>query len=480
MIVAVTAARVAQAQPAAPDRVQAEQLCAAHAPTCDWFATLGSLEQQSVGRALTARALRLDPSPWGKVIEQVHVYNEDVFAEGIGLLKFFNHFHVTSKEHAVRDELVIGTGEVWDQLRVEESARRLRDPTYTSVIAIVPVHANDPTKVSMLVVTRDIWSLRLNTTYTFQEGSLTNLNLSFAENNFLGERNTIAAALTMDQGSIAVGPLFVDKNVAGTHAVLSARVDDILTRQALAPGDPRGIEDANTFRSEGTDSTISLAMPLWQLASEWGWGVSFGHTWSVQRQYYGTGLLGYDDPDTATQEDIPREYELHYWTANAYGVRQWGKKYKSQFSFGHTVVSQHPYLLDNFTPDPVLRAAFERDVFPRSEFDSVPYVSYAVYEPRYRTLHDIQTYDLAEDARYGPSFSASLGVGLKILDSDYNDARPSASIGWVWSWCRDGFVSASAGIGGRYLQGEWIDNTASASLRIATPEAFHGRIVWQS
>jgi hypothetical protein len=495
VIVAITAARAAAqpapaAQaPAAAARVEAERVCAAREPSCDWLTTLGSLEQQSVGRALAERKLEIEPAPWGKVIEEVHVYNEDVFAEGIGLIKFFNHFHITTKEHAIRGELVIGAGEPWDQARVEESARRLRDPTYTSVVAIVPVRARDPHKVSMLVVTRDIWSLRLNTQYTFQEGSLTNLNISFSENNFLGQRNTIAAAITMDQGAMAVGPLFVDKNVAGTHAVLSARVDDILTRKANSvygagttpvAGDPVGLEDAHTFHSEGTDSNISLSMPLWQLASEWGWGVSFGHSWSVQRQFYGTQLRGYDDPDTTTAEDIPWEYGLHYWTSSAYGVRQWGSKYKSQFSFGHTVTYEHPYLLPNFPDDPELQMAFERDVFPLTENQSVPYVEYALFEPRYKTLHDVATYDLAEDARYGPSLDVSYGQGLHALGGTYNFERPSLSLGYVWPWCVDGFISASGAITGRYLGGEWIDNTASGTLRFATPVYYAGRLVVQS
>jgi len=34
----------------------------------------------------------------------------------------------------------------------------------------VPVKSAEPGKVDVLVVTRDIWSLRLNTQYTFQEG----------------------------------------------------------------------------------------------------------------------------------------------------------------------------------------------------------------------------------------------------------------------------------------------------------------------
>lgn len=483
MILAVTAARTALAQPAAaPDdaEAEAEATCAAHAAACDWLGTLGSLEKQSVERALAARGLTLEPSPWDKSIETVQIYNEPVFVEGVGALKFFNHFHVTTKEHATRGELVIGAGEVWDQSRVEESARRLRDPAFTSVIAIVPVRATDPAKVVMLVVTRDIWSLRLNTTYAIQQGSLTNLNFALAENNFLGQRNTVAAAMTMDQGSIAVGPLFVDKNLGGTHAVLSARIDDILTRKAFAPGDARGVQDAGKLHSEGTDSKLSLTMPLWKLASEWGWGVSLAHSWSVQRQFRGTSLRTFDDPATAATEAIPWEYGLHFWTANAYGVRQWGGRYKSQLSFGHTIASTHPYLRKNVTSDPSLQAAFVRDVFPRSEVTSVPFVEYAVFEPRYQMLRDIATYDLAEDVRFGPTLDVSFGVGLRLLGSDNNFERGSASIGYVLPLYRDGFASLSGAIAGRYLDGSFIDNTASSTLRVASPTVAHARVLWQT
>ena len=481
------AARAVSAQPApaaaapvaGPTPASADGACAAHAADCDWLATLGSLERQSMTRALAARGLTIEPMPWGKVIEDVHVYNEDVFAEGNGVLKFFNHFHVTTKEHATRGELVISTGEVWDQARIEESARRLRDPLYSSVVAIVPVHAKDAAKVSMLVVTRDIWSLRLNTTYTFQQGSLTNLAFSLSENNFIGQRNTVAAAVTMDQGAIAVGPLFIDKNVAGSHIDVRARVDDILTRRALVAGDPKGVQDG-TLRSEGTDSTLTVSKPLWSLASEWGWSVSFGHSDSVQRQYLGVGLRPYDDPDTATKEALPTQYRLHYWSAGANAVRQWGTRYKSQLSFGHSVASTHPFLLPNFTADPELRAAFVRDVFPRSEVTSVPFVEYSVFEPRFRTVRDVSTYDLAEDARLGFDFDASAGVGLRLLGSTSNFERGGMSVGYTQPWCHDGFARLSGAIGGRLQDGAFIDNTASTTLRVATPTRYSGRLIVES
>jgi hypothetical protein len=118
-------------------------------------------------------------------------------------------------------------GELWDQDRVDESARRLRDPLWSSVVIAFPVKSRDPTKVDLLVITRDVWSIRLNTKYTYQQGKLTDLAISVSENNFLGYRNVVAGALTMDQGALAIGPLFIDKNLAGQHLDLRVRVDDI-------------------------------------------------------------------------------------------------------------------------------------------------------------------------------------------------------------------------------------------------------------
>ena len=54
------------------DRAIAEQVCAAQDPSCDWMATLGSLERASMVRALVARGYELESSPWGKVIGEVH------------------------------------------------------------------------------------------------------------------------------------------------------------------------------------------------------------------------------------------------------------------------------------------------------------------------------------------------------------------------------------------------------------------------
>ena len=496
---------------AALDRAAAEQQCAAHDPSCNWFATLGGLEAQSMRRAIAARGYVLDPEPWGKVVGHIRVYNEDVFAEKTRLLRFFNNFHVTSQESVVRAEVILRPGETWDQNKIEETARRLRDPIFTSVIAVVPVKSREPGTVDILVVTRDIWSLRFNTTYTYQSGRLTDLGASISENNFLGRRVLIAAAMSMNQGSIGVGPLFLDKNFLGKHLYFRVSVNTVLNRGALlgtniglpgTPGDPDGV-GRDGFDIEGSNSSITLSRPLWNLATKWAGGVTFSHNFSTSRRFFGTHLrpvwcplgaecvrtidrsatpaAGTFNPElTPLDEQLPWDYQVRQVGVNANAVRSFGTDYKQTVTLGYDLDSVHANLLKSFAGLVEQRDPFARAVLPRSEVTSVPYVAYGVYTPRYKTRRNVQTYDLAEDLRIGPSFEASIGVGLKVIGSTSNFQRASASGAWTFPWCRDGSVTLSAGISTRHQNGELIDNQANGSLRLASPVYAHARLVAES
>jgi hypothetical protein len=482
-------------------RHAAELVCAAHDAQCDWVATFSSLEKRSIIRTLLRRGLEVDPEPWGKQIQEVVVENEDVFAED-NWLQFFNNFHYTTREHRVREELTIQAGEVWDQARVEESARRLHDPLYTSVVALLPVRSSVPGRVMLLVVTRDIWSLRLNTQYTFQQGALTNLSFSLSENNFLGSRDVVAASIVMDGGAIAVGPYFIDKDFLGKHISVTVRADDIITRQAgkmFDPAsnmfipiavDPVGLQDAHTLHSEGSDAAISVGRPLWSLASEWGWGTSFTYSNAIARSFTGVDPRTtmsdpyelYTDPNSG----LPYEYRSKSTALSVSGVRQWGSKYKHQVSFGYTLSSFRASVLPQYQNlDPMTLAQFAADVFPRSETISQPYVGYAFFEPRYQTVRNVGTYELAEDVSLGPSFSASVAQGLTALGGDLNFTRPSLGVGYVWPLAKDGFIHPSASGTMRFqtngLHG-WssIDNSATAQLRIATPTFDWFRLIAQT
>ncbi len=464
-------------------RTTAEKLCEAKDPTCDWLATLASLERTSVARGLAARGLAVEPSPWGKVIGTIHIYNEDVFAESTKLLRFFNRFHYTTRESTIRADLILQEGEVWTSERVLETARRLRDPSFSSVIAILPVTSTTPGAVDIFVVTRDIWSLRLNTQYSFQQRELTNLSMSISENNFLGTRSIVALALTMDQGVIATGPLFVDKNLFGKYVEFRARVDAVLNRDKLLDGD---------WDREGSQSSLTISRQLWSLAAKWGVGLALSHRFAIDRSFRGTDLrtvhcpegeactLQFDPAVVPEGEQLPYIFQMKRWAVSAYGVRQLGgKAVKHQVTVGYSVSSQRPELLGTFPGTAEQAAAFEAAVFPRSELASVASVSYSLFTPWFRTYHNISTFDLAEDVRFGPDIDVSFGVGTKLLGGDLNFQRGSLSAGWNFRWGRDGLVRTVAGVSTRRQAGELIDNAGTGTLRIVTPTVGYGRIVAQ-
>ena len=467
------------------DRALAEQICAAQDPSCDWIATLGSLERASLLRAIAARGYEVDPSPWGKVIGKVHVYNEDVFAEKSRLLQLLNFFHVTTKESVLRKEVIVQPGELWDQERIQETARRLRDPLFSSVIVVVPVTSAEAGKVEVLVVTRDIWSLRLNTQYTVQENELTDLAMSLSENNFLGRRLVVALAVTMDQGKIETGPLIIDKNFLGEHLELRTRVNAIVNRSALFDGD---------IESEGSSSTVSLRKSLWQLSSKWGGGVNFTHRYSIERRFEGTRLRQVGCPlgsacvlldrqtaeMTPDDEKLPFIYRQRRWSVTASAVRQWGTKVKHQVSFGHSLDSTKPRLLEGFAGAVEQRDPFIQRVLPPSEVDSAPFVSYAMFTPRYRTRRNVGTYDLAEDLRLGPDLEASYGVGLELLGSDANFQRGGIGGGYTLPIARDGSIRVGVAYSTRHQDGEFRDNGASIAMRLVTPTLRYARIVMES
>jgi hypothetical protein len=464
-------------------RQRAERQCAARDPQCDWLATLSTLERASVVRAISRRGLTVEPAPWDKVIGAVHIYNEDVFAEQSAFLQFFNLFHVTTRERAIEKELVIGPGEVWDQARVEETARRLRDPLWSSVIAVLPVTSGAPGKVDLLVVTRDIWSLRLNTQYTFQEGKLTNLSTSISENNFLGMRSVLAAAVTMDQGTLAVGPLFIDKNLLGQHVELRARVDAVINRDAFL--------EEGEWNREGSQSTVAVSRNLWSLASKWGAGATFTHRYAIDRSFAGTSprlvrcpldgsacqITGFSAAETPGEEQLPYTYRMRRWGVSAYAVRQWGKEIKQQVTLGHSVNSQRPVPLESFPGNDDQRAAFVAAVLPRSEVTSVPTASYSVFTPRYGTLRNVSTFELAEDVRFGPDLDLSYGVGLEALGGDNNFQRGTATFAWTGPWCRDGYWRGTVSASSRRQDGRWIDDTVSGSVRAVSPTYGFARLV---
>ena len=422
--------------------------------------SLGSYERTALQRALAGRGLRLDPAPEGKRVRRLHVDNQDVFGPEEGFLQWFNVFHLTSREHVVEREILLRPGDMWDEALVDETRRRLRDPLFTSLAVIAPVVAEggSPDQVDLLVVTRDIWSLRMNSRFEVQEGVLSDLSLSLAENNLFGYRKHIALVFDMDLGTYTLGPQYVDRNIAGTRLQLITKVDAIFNR------------DTSDF--EGTKSATSFGYPLWSLRRKWGGAIVASH-FAGTRRAFGPGprvaSYVYVDPATGEEQLLPYEYDERTMNIESNVVRQLGERVKHRVFVGHQLEVQRPEVRDGFPGDDAARAAFEADVLPRSERSSALFARYSMFTPVYRTYRNIDSFDLGEDQKLGPEASVEVGAAMKPIGSEANFQTGAFTAAWTFDIASDGLIRLSTGAGGRLQDGDVIDKLMTATVAAVTP-----------
>ncbi len=416
----------------------------------------GSYERTALDHALQARSLTLDPRPRGKRIGRIHVVNLEVFSPKDGRwLTWLNWFHRVSRERHVRREVLLLPGATWNEELVEETERNLRDPIFTTLVIIAPVRSRSPGMVDLLVVTRDVWSLRFNSRFELQEGKLTELSLSFSENNFLGWRKQVALVFNMNQGDYDIGPLYVDKNIAGTRVRLRTDAAAIFGR---ATGD-----------LEGSRVRVLLDYPLWSLHRKWGANVSVRHKNSITREFLGTQLRQFDAEATAEDDAIGWEYRRRTLDLELGAVRSMGDQVLHRVTSGWRLGDDRSAVLDSFPENPVVQSEFEREILPRSERSSTVFARYRMFTPRYRSYRDIKTYDLSEDVQLGPDVTAEVSASTRLLGSTTSHYNASARARWTVDWRRDGYVRASAGAAGRLQGRDLLDNRVDASLRVVSP-----------
>ena len=448
------------------DRAAMRADCEAGAARCDRLALLGRLERAALVRALRARGLVVDPAPAGKRIGRILVVTLPPFGAEVPWLEWANVFHVDSKASIIAREVLARPGEPWRQDVVDESQRKLRDPLFASVAVIVAVRgagAADDGAVDLLVVNRDVFSVRLNTNYLVQDGKLTDLTLSLSENNFLGRRKLAALSLVMDQGAVSIGPLYIDKNLLGRRLDFRFRGGPIFSRSS---GD-----------LEGSEGTVTLSRPLWSLASKWSWRLDATRGNTVERSFRGTSIRRFDAEATPGDDALPWRYRLRRWSVGGGVTRAWGERYEQRLTVNYDLSSRRPVLQDDVTGDPAALAEFAAEVLPRSERAGLASISYEIFTPRYRDYVDVDSFDLAEDVRLGPRVELGAGVAPSFLGTEQPFGRLSIDGGWTVPWGGDGLASLAASFSTRLEGGAAIDRTAAATLRVVSPATRVGRLV---
>ncbi|MCC6623571.1 MAG: BamA/TamA family outer membrane protein [Deltaproteobacteria bacterium] len=435
-----------------------------------------SYEDERLALALAAAKLHLDPAPDGKRIGTIHIVRDDVFAEDEPFPTFLNVFHARTHEDVVARELLFEPGETWDPERVEESMRNLREQTIFALVRIVPVapdHAASPhpETVDVLVYTRDLWSLRIESGFSLTDGFLDHLALTLIERNVAGRNVQAAISFELEPRTFSLGELFVDRRLFGSRWALSQAFDVVFERDSGAP--------------EGTLGSLVVGLPLWDLRPRWGVELAAAWNVSVGRQLSGRTLLTWDDEATVDTEEVPRIWEQSLAKVTLSALRQTGEgrhKWRYAWGFGAYVTDFAPHADTGLAARDPQYDRFVDDVLPRAREEIYPYVRVDTFDARWARFVDLGAYGLSEDVRVGPWASLFFAAPLEAFGSADDALVWDVSAGFVAAppspWGRgDGLIDLTLAHSARLEQGEVIDQTYRLRARAASPPFLLGRLV---
>ncbi|QSQ25635.1 BamA/TamA family outer membrane protein [Pyxidicoccus parkwayensis] len=404
----------------------------------------------------------LDPSPEGKPLEAVLVAQEYVVAESDPYPGFLNSLHVRSREEVVRREVLLTPGQPYSAALAEETSRNLRDLDIFAVVRAVAVRGETPGSVALLVVTKDVWSLRLNNDFSAVGSLLQYLRLSATEDNFLGRGKKVALDFSLTLDTYSVGQSYIDKQLLGSRWTLNESAAVILGRES--------------GRAEGTRGNIALSRPLYSLATQW--SVASQVTWNMEtsRTFRGADVWQLPYPDG---EPVPYVYNAREVTGSVLYLRSWGDVLKWEAGGGAGAYHKAYSPPVESRLDAGQSAWFQSQFLPRSEDALYATGVLRLYRSQFEVLRDVDTYSLSEDFQVGPSLTATVRYAPPVLASGTHFAETGVAARYR-ARLGDALMTASVAGTVRRQFGEgagWTNRRWATELHGVSPKLLGGRFV---
>lgn len=347
-------------------------------------------ESRLVDRVLTELGATVDSSPEGKIIRRIVIRNHEIILPEDPYPQLMNLVHVTTRESVVRRELLFSEGQRYDPTVVEETERNLRQMSILATARVVPLQAGEPGAVDLLVVTRDLWSIRFNSSYNLVGSLLQYLRIRPTEQNLFGRDKRLSLDFELRLDTLAFGQVYVDRRILGTRLALQETANLIFNRA--------------TGNLEGSEGAVIFGRPLFATTTEWGFELAA--SWQVRRSrlYRGAEVWELPVPEGGT---VPHSYDTRELDVSGYYTRSLnlsGLKLDLSPGVGGFV---HDYLPPPGLTEPQLRTLRE-EALPFSE--RALYVAFDVraYQPEFRVLRDLMSFALSEDYQVGPLLRANV------------------------------------------------------------------------
>ncbi|OJH41973.1 BamA/TamA family outer membrane protein [Cystobacter ferrugineus] len=405
----------------------------------------------------------LEPEPEGKRLESVEVASEDVVAPSDPYPSLLNVFHVRTRDQVVRREVLLTPGEPYSPILALETARNLRRLGIFAVVRVVAVRGRAPDGVSLLVITKDLWSLRLNQDFQLVGALVQSLRLQATEQNFLGLNKKVALDFQLRRDSLSLGQTYVDPRLGGSRWSLTENAAIILARS----GQP-----------EGSRGSVLLSRPLYSLSTPWSFQAQV--VWRVQpvRVFRGAEVWQLPYPEGGT---VPYIYDAREVSGSTLYLRSWGTRFKLDAGGGLGAYHRRYGAPADAALDEARRAWLRDTLLPRSE-DATYVLAYArFWETRYEVMRDVDSYALSEDFQVGPYVTATARYAPALLASSSSFAEVGVTARYRVR-LGDALTSvATAASIRRWLggaaRGEWANRRWATEVQQVSPKVLGGRFV---
>jgi hypothetical protein len=362
-------------------------------------------EQQTIAEALASLHARQEPNPEGKTIERIDVVPLEVIEPRDPLPGWLNFFHATSRPPVIRREMLLREGEAYNQALVDETLRNLRQLPQLSVVLVVATVGSAPDRIGVVVITKDVWSLRASWDIVVTTGGLEELELHPEERNLFGRHQTVSATFLLQPSAYTLGLGYVMPRIDTSRVAVVTSADVMINRASGSP--------------EGSFGSLVAGQPLYSALTEWAWDATTSWQDIINRRYVNASLGTYVDP--VTKESVPFEWRAREYTTFYELRRSFGWDTKHDFTLG-VGIDQATYRTDFPGASPRTVADFDAKAVPVSDTRVGPAIQYETYTKRYLRVIDFDTLALQEDYRLGhdivlaaaPSFRA-LGSSLDLL-----------------------------------------------------------------
>jgi hypothetical protein len=416
-------------------------------------------EQETIDITLERLGAQIDPEPEGKIVEKVEIITLEVIEERDPVPRVLNVFHVVSQKHTVQREVLIQSGEPYRKVLVDETARNLRALPQFSVVLCVPVREARNDRVRLLIITKDIWSLRLNSDIRYSSGGLEYLVLQPSEINLFGSHHTASLRFELDPASWVGGVQYVIPRMTQHHLWASALGNVVTNRE--------------TGKPEGSSRGIALGRRALTARTPWSWLTST--TWQnlITRRFINAKQAYFE---TSDGNAIPYAYRTRRVNHSTSVTRSMGWAVKNDISFGAEYDHREYEVPDEDTWDPVTVRAFRSARVPSNDTRLSPFLQYSGYTTDFLRVLDFETLGLQEDFRLGHHFVLKLYPASRQLGSSRSLLGLFAA-GQYTIPILDGLVRVSAQSETEAEGDRLADASIQGNWRVITPRLGFGRLL---